>query len=144
MGILLDILIVLAIVAPLGYFAFRIGKSQEMERMKLTWNTVALACTMAAAIQALEVINRVSHLTTIAWKTGIDSSGVICAGITMIWFFFITTGAFIALGAYTQEKLREIGSPLKYLAGLSVLSLFSGAIIWAGMLISPYVNVASR
>ena len=112
--------------------------------MKAIWHLISLVSAFAAAIQIYEVGSRLSHLTTIAWKTGIDSSGVIDAGQTMLYIFFGASAVFLCLAFVSEEKLRNQKSHFFYVSKLASLCLVTGMLIWGSMVASPYVIIANR
>ena len=112
--------------------------------MKKRWQIISVLVALIAAIQAYAVVGQISHFLTIAWKTGMDSSGVIDAGRTMIYIFFGLSAMFIMLALISEEKLRKEESRFIYLSKTSSILLLSGSLIWASMLISPFVIISNR
>ena len=111
--------------------------------MKRLWIVVALACLAAAIWQSVEVAGRVTHLATIAWKTGIEPS-LISAGTTMVFSFFGATVFFVLLGLVATDRLRNANSTFRFCSLLSVQILLAGAIIWGGLLCTPFVQIIPR
>jgi len=112
--------------------------------MKYFWHVASFISAAVAGILIFAVSDRVSHFTTIAWKTGIDASGVIDAGRSMLFIFFGASTAFVILSLVSEERLRNQKSNLLYVSKLASLVLISGMVIWAGMVASPYVIISNR
>jgi ABC-type uncharacterized transport system permease subunit len=99
---------------------------------------------IAASVQAYAVGAQIVQFTTIAWKTGIDPNGVITAGKTMVYVFFGLTALSAIMAMMAEDRLRKNDSFLRFLPRLASIALFSGALIWASMLASPYVTIVNR
>jgi hypothetical protein len=112
--------------------------------MKYIWHMASALSAIVAGIQLLAVSDRISHFTTIAWKTGIETSSVIDAGKTMLFIFFGASAAFLCLALISEEKLRNQKSNFLYVSKIAGLSLIAGMVIWGGMVASPYVIISNR
>jgi hypothetical protein len=115
-----------------------------MRRAAMSWRVASFLCLGAGCYQAHEVAERVRHLTTIAWKMGMDSFALITAGVVMIVVFFLFTGVFVALGLITTDHFLRQRSWFSLPAILGTEILIAGAIIWGAMLASPYVEIVNR
>ena len=111
--------------------------------MKSIWHLASLATAIAAGIQIYAVGDRVSHFTTIAWKTGMDTSGVIDTGKTMLYVFLGASLLFLSLALVSEEKLRNQKSNFVYISKLAGLVIISGILIWGSMIASPYVIISN-
>ena len=109
-----------------------------------TWSVIAIVCLAVAGWQAYAVVGQIAHVTTNAWKFGVENLQPISAGTTMTVAFFITTAVFVALGLVATDRLQRASSPMRFCSLLSVLLLLSGAIVYGGMLCSPVVVLHAR
>jgi len=107
------------------------------------WASIALICLAAAIWQCVEVADRVTHLSRMAYKFGVEPQ-LISASTSMVGIFFGATAVFVVLGIVATERLRRLQSPIRFCSLLSVLMLLAGALVWGGMLISPFVQIVSR
>jgi hypothetical protein len=111
--------------------------------MKRLWSVVALACLASAIWQSVEVAGHVAHVATNAWKIGAEP-GLISAGTTMLFIFFGATVVFVSLGLFATDRLRRADSPFRFISLLSVQILLAGAIVWGGLLCTPFVEIVQR
>jgi hypothetical protein len=75
---------------------------------------------------------------------GMDSFGLITAGVVMIVVFFLFTAVFVALGLITADHFLKQRSWFSLPAILGTQILIAGALIWGAMLASPYVEIVNR
>ena len=59
----------------------------------------------------------------------------------MMIVFFGATAAFVSLGLVAGERLRRVQSRFRYVSLLGVMLLLAGALVWGGLLASPFVRV---
>lgn len=114
-----------------------------MNRESIVWRLASLACLCAGCFQGYEVTARIQHLTTMAWKLGVEP-GLISAGREMIVVFFVATAIFLALGLVSADKLRKEESLFRFASLLGSEILIAGAMVWAAMAASPYVQIVNR
>jgi hypothetical protein len=112
--------------------------------MQLIWRLLPGVCALGAGIQAYAVTGRITHFATIAWKTGLDTVGVIDAGRTMIWAFFALTALVIVVAEIVEKRCRKESAILVYICRMSSTALWGGALIWTAMLMSPFVIISPR
>lgn len=105
--------------------------------------SIAIVCMVAAIVQCLAVADRIAHVTTIAWKVGVEPS-LITANCSMIIAFFVLTSLFVGLGLFATGRLRRVASSFRFLSLLSVQLLLAGAVIWGALLCTPFVQIVSR
>ena len=108
------------------------------------WSVVAVVCIAVACWQAYAVAGQVAHVTTNAWKFGVDHLQPISVGSTMTIVFFVATALFVAVGVAATDALQRSRSPMRFCSLLAVIILLAGAIVYAGMLLSPVVTVNAR
>ena len=75
-----------------------------------------------------------------AFKFGVEPE-LISAGTSMVVIFFGGTAVFVAHGLIATNRLRCIKSPSRFISLLSVQMLIAGALVWGGILVSPFVQI---
>jgi hypothetical protein len=114
-----------------------------MNTTTIIWRVAALLCLGAGCYQGYEVAGKIQHLTTMAWKLGVEP-GLISAGREMIVIFFVVTAVFLGLGLVATDKPLKLKSWFRFASMLDSEILIAGAMIWAAMVASPYVQIVSR
>ena len=103
-----------------------------------------MGCLGAAAIQCYGVAGRIAHVTTFAWKFGVENVTPVDVGVSTTVLFFVGSVVFIALGLAATDRLQRAASPMRFCSLFAVLVLISGAIVYGGMLVSPVLVLAPR
>src|SRR5437764_70600 len=106
------------------------------------WHLMAVLCALVAAVQCIAVLGQVSHLGTLVWKAGCEQA--LSAGSSMLVTFFGLSLFFIAASVFTSRRLTQMQSRLRYCSLVASHFLTAGALLWAGLILSPLVFVMER
>jgi hypothetical protein len=106
-----------------------------------TWTLIAISSLVAGIVQVLWVLGNVFGVSVMAWKAG-SWAQAISVGAQWVSAFFVLSLAFIALGVASAHYLRPSAARSSGLAGVKLLVL--GSVLWAGLLLSPFIAVVRR
>ncbi|MBK1856591.1 hypothetical protein JO972_16625 [Verrucomicrobiaceae bacterium 5K15] len=109
----------------------------------MRWKILSLCCLFVAFWQWYEVFGRATHIRIMIDKFGIGGANI-SAGIMMIFVFFIGTFLSLFVASVSFRRLKTISSFYRTCALTSMVLLISGALIWAGLIVSPLVEIAPR
>jgi hypothetical protein len=106
-----------------------------------TWSLIAILSLVAGIAQVLWVLGNVFGVSVMAWKAG-SWTHAITIGVQWVPVFFLLSLAFIALGVASARYLRPSAARAFGLVGVKLLVF--GSILWAGLLLSPFIAVVRR
>ena len=107
------------------------------------WTSMAFVCLAAAIVQCIQVADRVTHVAWFAYKFGVEPH-LITAGSSTLVVFFGSTAVFVGLGLVATDRLRTAKSRFRFCSLLSVQMLIAGALVWGGLLASPFIQIVTR